>query len=185
MFSVLIEAPVTTSIESMDEMLQSFIETIGGSWSWQGREVAGKRLIDCVYSSGKFNWQYLLPPEQRDSKFGSGGRHLAIDPQIEAWVASLGWRLVGAWRWDGSTQDKLVIDSSDPLNPVLTGEVINAVDRLYPAKTNDPATDPLFIDVMNYMDDDVTYDVNTGAELSRARPVAPREVNSWGWPPRT
>lgn len=179
MISMLIEVPVGTDITAMETTLQNFVTSIRGSWVWQGREVTGKRLLDVVVVK-HFCWKALLP--EADRIWDEGEEHL--DPAMQLMIDSLGWRLVGVWEWNGNKRDVIVYDYTDPENPVPTGEVIRAAKRLFPEQTGNPLTDALFLDVLNYMHDDVVYD-SDGNELSRSRPTEPKEVHSWGWPART
>ncbi len=179
MISLLIEVPVTTDIEQMEGTLQQFVQQIHGAWTWQGREVAGKRLLDIVVAR-HFDWKSLLPVEERVYEEGEQ----PIDPAMQAMIDTLGWRLVACWKWDGRTKDRKVYDYTDPENPVDTGEVIRAVTRHYPTPTGNPMTDPLFADIVEHMEDIVEVDEN-GVEISRTRPTYPKEIHSWGWPART
>lgn len=178
MYSLLIEVPITTDLSVMETTLQEFVSQIHGSWTWQGREVAGKRLLDVVITR-QFDWKSLLPVGERVYSEDE----TPIDPGMQALIDSLGWRLVACWTWDGITKDRNLYDDSDPLNPVLVG-VERAVVRLFPTPTGDPLTEVLYADILNYMNDDVTFDAD-GNEVSRTRPTAPLETHSWGWPRRT
>lgn len=178
MITMLIEVPVTTDIDTMESTLQAFVKQIKGSWVWQGREVAGRRLLDVVVPAS-FDWQSLLPSADRDYTDGDE----PIDSALQALIDTLGWRLVGCWSWDGISKDQTELDYSvEPAVP--TGNIIRAVKRLFPEDTDDPLTDLLFVDVLNYMHDVVEHDID-GNEISRTRPTFPSEVHSWGWPPRT